>query len=77
VVVLTVDDDGPGVPPERRQDVFERFVRLDDARSRDAGGAGLGLAVVAATAMRSGGDVELTDSPLGGARVVVRLPSAG
>jgi signal transduction histidine kinase len=76
VAVLTVDDDGPGVPPDRRGDVFERFVRLDDARSRDAGGAGLGLAVVAATARGSGGDVAVTDSPLGGARFVVRIPSA-
>jgi signal transduction histidine kinase len=74
--VLVVDDDGPGVPPERRQAVFERFVRLDDARTRDGGGAGLGLAVVAATARGAGGSADVTDSPLGGARFVVTLPAS-
>jgi signal transduction histidine kinase len=74
--VLVVEDDGPGVPAQRRQAVFERFVRLDDARTRDGGGAGLGLAVVAATARGAGGSAEVTDSPLGGARFVVSLPAA-
>ena len=55
---------------------FERFVRLDEARTRDEGGAGLGLAVVAATVERLGGSVEMGDSPSGGARVTVRLPDA-
>lgn len=74
-VVLTVLDDGPGVPAEDRGRIFERFVRLDDARSRDAGGAGLGLAIVAAVARRHGGSVSVEDVPTG-ARFEVRLPSA-
>lgn len=74
--VLTVDDDGPGVPSERRQEVFERFTRLDGARDRDHGGAGLGLAIVADIVKAHGGVVEIGDAPLGGARFEVRLPVA-
>lgn len=74
-VVLRVDDDGPGVPPADRERVFERFARLDAARSRDHGGAGLGLAVVAGIAERTGGSAFVEESHLGGARFVVRLPA--
>src|SRR5690606_25435801 len=74
-VGLAVDDAGPGIPPAEREHVFERFVRLDEARRRDTGGAGLGLAVVAAVASASGGHASVTDSALGGARVEVRLPA--
>lgn len=73
-VVLTVDDDGPGIPPGERERVFERFVRLDDARARDTGGAGLGLAIVADIVAAHGGTVLATQSPLGGARFRVELP---
>ena len=73
---VTVDDDGPGVPPGDRRRVFERFTRLDDARSRDEGGAGLGLAVVRSIVERHGGAVWVEDSPLGGARLVVEMPPA-
>jgi signal transduction histidine kinase len=73
-VVLTVDDDGPGIPEADRARVFERFVRLDDARHR--GGIGLGLAMVHAIVTRHGGTVDTGDSPLGGARLTVRLPAA-
>ncbi len=73
-VVLTVDDDGPGVPEHDRERVFERFVRLDEARARDGGGTGLGLAVVGAAVVRHGGTVRVTDSPQGGSRFVVELP---
>ena len=76
-VELVVEDDGPGVPADERQRVFERFVRLDSARARDDGGSGLGLAIVAELVTEHGGNVEITDSTLGGARVVVRFPSAG
>jgi signal transduction histidine kinase len=74
-VSLVIDDDGAGVAPEDRERVFERFVRLDDARARDTGGSGLGLAIVREIAAAHGGSVRIDDSPLGGARVVVRLPS--
>jgi signal transduction histidine kinase len=75
-VVLRVDDDGPGIDIADRARVFERFVRLDEARDRDSGGAGLGLAIVAEAARRHGGTVAALDSPLGGARFEVRLPRA-
>lgn len=74
--VLTVDDDGTGVPETERERVFERFVRLDEARARDAGGSGLGLAIVHGVAEASGGSVAVTASPLGGARFTVVLPAA-
>lgn len=73
---VTVDDDGAGIAPEDRARVFERFVRLDDAREREAGGSGLGLAIAREVAREQGGDVELADSPLGGLRAVLRLPVA-
>ena len=74
--VLTVDDDGPGIPANQRRAVFERFTRLDLARARSrTGGAGLGLAIVADIVAVHGGTVEATDSPLGGARFTIRLPS--
>jgi len=74
-VELTVDDDGSGIPEPERAHVFERFVRLDEGRARDAGGSGLGLAIVAEIARGHGGTVAVTESPLGGARFVVRLPA--
>ncbi|MGY2900879.1 signal transduction histidine kinase [Curtobacterium sp. PvP017] len=75
--VLTVDDDGAGVPAGERDRVFERFVRLDEARSRDAGGAGLGLAIVRDAVGAHGGEATVTESPLGGARFVVRIALGG
>ncbi|WP_144714145.1 cell wall metabolism sensor histidine kinase WalK [Curtobacterium pusillum] len=77
LAVLTVDDDGAGVPVAERDRVFDRFVRLDEARSRDAGGAGLGLAIVQEAVRAHGGTVAVTDSPLGGARFVVRIALGG
>ena len=75
-VELIVDDDGPGIPAEDRERVFERFTRLDEGRARDAGGLGLGLAMAKTIVERHGGTVEIDDAPLGGARFVVRLPAA-
>ena len=74
--VLTVDDDGSGIPASERERVFERFVRLDEGRARDAGGSGLGLAIVAGVVRASRGTVTVGESPLGGARFTVRLPAA-
>jgi signal transduction histidine kinase len=74
-VVLTVDDDGAGVAEADRERVFDRFVRLDEARARDAGGSGLGLAIVREIVRVHGGAVSATASPLGGARFVVHLPA--
>jgi len=72
---LIVVDDGPGIPPERRAEVFERFARLDEAR-QGGGRAGLGLAIVADIVTRHGGAVTIDDAPNGGARFVVTLPLA-
>jgi signal transduction histidine kinase len=74
-VVLRVGDDGLGIPAGDRARVFERFVRLDEARTRDDGGTGLGLAIVAEVAGAHGGTAEATNSRLGGACVEVRLPA--
>jgi signal transduction histidine kinase len=74
-VTLCVEDDGPGVPEADRGRVFERFVRLDEARARDIGGSGLGLAIVREVVAGHHGTVHLDDSPLGGARFTVRLPT--
>ena len=74
--VLTVVDDGPGIPADERERVFERFARLDDARDRDAGGTGLGLAIVRELLQRSDGSVSLQDNPSGpGLTAVVHLPT--
>ena len=74
-VELIVEDDGPGIPEDQRQRVFERFVRLDEARARDSGGSGLGLAIVKEIVAAHGGSVAVSSSELGGARFVVRLPA--
>ncbi len=73
-VVLRIDDDGAGIPIDDRERIFERFVRLDEARARDHGGSGLGLAIVSEVAAAHGGTVVSTDAPGGGARLEVRLP---
>ena len=72
--IVMVDDDGPGIAPEQREDVFRPFFRLDEARNVDSGGTGLGLAIARDIARAHGGDIILADSPLGGLRATVRLP---
>ena len=74
-VVLTVQDDGPGVPPAERSRIFERFARADSARARGSGGAGLGLAIARTIAESHGGTLGLDDTD-GGASFVLRLPAA-
>jgi two-component system, OmpR family, sensor kinase ParS len=69
--VVSVDDDGPGVPPGERQRLFEPFTRVEDSRGRASGGVGLGLAIVKSVAEWHGGEAHIGDSPLGGARVSI------
>lgn len=76
-VVLTVEDDGEGIPPAERKRVFERFVRLDEARARDSGGAGLGLSIVVEVASVHRAGVAVHESRLGGACLEVRFPAPG
>lgn len=73
-LTVTVDDDGPGIPPDMREEVFKPFLRLDDARNQDEGGSGLGLAIARDIARSHGGDITLGDSPMGGLRATVRVP---
>jgi len=74
-LTVIIDDDGPGIPAERREDVFKPFVRLDEARNLDASGTGLGLAIARDIARSHGGDITLDDSPMGGLRAIVRVPA--
>jgi two-component system osmolarity sensor histidine kinase EnvZ len=73
-VSIHVDDDGPGIASEYREDVFRPFLRLDEARNQDEGGSGLGLAIARDIARAHGGDIVLATSPLGGLRASIRIP---
>jgi len=75
-VLICVEDDGPGIPEAERQRVLEPFERLDTARDRQSGGHGLGLSIVREIMQQQGGQIEIQDSPLGGARVVLSLPQS-
>jgi len=73
-LTVTIDDDGPGIPQDLREEVFKPFLRLDDARNQDEVGTGLGLAIARDIARSHGGDITLGDSSLGGLRAIVRIP---
>ncbi len=73
-LTVNVDDDGPGIPTDMREVVFRPFFRLDEARNQDEGGTGLGLAIARDIARSHGGDIILSESPLGGLRATVRVP---
>ena len=73
-LTVTIDDDGPGIPMNMREEVFKPFLRLDAARNVDEGGSGLGLAIARDIARSHGGDIFLGDSPMGGLRATVRVP---
>jgi signal transduction histidine kinase len=75
-VMMAVDDDGSGIAAAQREHIFDRFVRLEDARDRDSGGSGLGLAIVLEIAGFHRGTVRVLDSALGGARFEVRFPAS-
>ena len=74
-VWIAIDDDGPGIPVEQRAAVFKPFYRLDASRSPETGGVGLGLTIARDIVLGHGGDIELTDGPGGGLRVLIRLPN--
>ncbi len=71
---ISIEDDGPGIPPHMRDKVFRPFVRLDTARNQDTAGTGLGLAIALDIAHKHGGDIELSESALGGLRAEMRIP---
>lgn len=73
-LTLCVDDDGPGIPENMREEVFKPFFRLDEARNQDASGTGLGLSIARDIARSHGGDVILHKSPKGGLRVIIEVP---
>ncbi len=73
-VEITVDDDGPGIPEDKREDVFKPFFRLESSRNPGTGGSGLGLAIARDVVRSHGGDIELSDAPGGGLRARIRLP---
>jgi len=74
-VILVVEDDGPGIPPHERERIFDRFARVEESRSRNAGGTGLGLAVVQGIIQRHGGRITVGRAGIGGARFEVTLPT--
>ena len=73
-IEVTIDDDGPGIPSEEREEVFKPFYRLDSARNLDAGGTGLGLTIARDVMRGHGGDLRLEKAPAGGVRARLRLP---
>ncbi len=73
-VRIIVDDNGPGIPKDKREDVFRAFYRLEDSRNKETGGIGLGLAITRDIITAHGGKINLEDGPLGGLRVVIELP---
>ncbi|MBT5243571.1 MAG: HAMP domain-containing protein [Rhodospirillaceae bacterium] len=74
LVDITIDDDGPGIPQEMREDVFKPFFRIDESRNPGTGGVGLGMTIARDVVRAHGGDIELDDSPNGGLRARIKLP---
>ena len=71
---ITVDDDGPGIPEDKREDVFKAFYRIEGSRNKETGGVGLGLAIAKDVITSHGGKIELSDSDMGGLRVLISIP---
>ncbi len=74
MVSVVIDDNGPGIPEEKRADVFKAFYRLDESRNSETGGVGLGMTITKDIILSHGGDIQLSQSPLGGLRVQITLP---
>ena len=74
VLEIIVDDDGPGIPEDMREDVFRPFFRLDESRNMETGGTGLGLSIAQDIVHGHGGEISLSDAPAGGLRVLIRIP---
>jgi two-component system osmolarity sensor histidine kinase EnvZ len=73
-IEILVDDDGPGIPEDLREEVFKPFFRAEGSRNPETGGVGLGLTIARDLVRGHGGEIFLADSPLGGLRVQIRLP---
>ena len=74
VLEIMVDDDGPGIPEDMRDEVFRPFFRLDESRNMETGGTGLGLSIAQDIVHAHGGEISLGESPAGGLRVLIRIP---
>lgn len=73
-MMISIEDDGPGIPADKREDVFKAFYRLDSSRNKETGGVGLGLSIAKDVITSHGGTIELEDSSLGGLRVAISIP---
>ena len=71
---LIIDDSGPGIPENMRERIFDRFARLDDSRSTETGGFGLGMSIIKATVLAHLGTIALQESPTGGLRIRIHVP---
>lgn len=76
-VIVKIEDNGPGIPDEEREKIFERFYRLDDSRARDTGGTGLGLAIAKEAILLHNGDISVQSAEAGGSVFVITLPYSG
>lgn len=73
-LIVTIEDDGPGIPADKREDVFKAFYRLENSRNKETGGVGLGLSIAKDVITSHGGKIELEDSALGGLKVLISIP---
>ena len=73
-LILFIDDDGPGIDPEHYAEAIKPFIRLESSRNKQTGGTGLGLSIASDIILSHGGDLRLDRSPLGGLRIMVKLP---
>ena len=71
---VAIEDDGPGIPEEKREEVFKAFYRLESSRNKETGGVGLGLSIAKDVVTSHGGTIELLDSELGGLKVLISIP---